>query len=63
MTDYTDRPSPLNQLDRLTQAKLALHDHGTRHVATARSVREAMRAEGFTDEEIGAAARAMKGDE
>lgn len=46
--------------ERLQRAIMALHDHGTRESATARSVRAAMLKEGFTDEEIEAAAAAMK---
>lgn len=46
--------------ERLQRAILALHDHGTRERATAKSVRDAMLKEGFTDEEIKAAAAAMK---
>lgn len=46
--------------ERLQRAILALHDHGTRDGATATIVKEVMLKEGFTLEEIAAAAAAMK---
>ena len=44
-------------LDRITMARLAIHDFGTRDGATARSIRDAMLNEGFTLAEIAEAAR------
>ena len=43
---------------RKQQALLALHDHGSREGATAKTVRRAMLDEGFSDEEIAEAAKA-----
>lgn len=45
------------ELDRATQALLALHDLGSRENATANGVKRAMLDEGFTLEEIAEAAR------
>lgn len=45
------------ELTREVQAILALHDFGTRHGATAHSVRQAMLDEGFTLAEIAKAAK------
>jgi len=45
------------KLDRMTAALLALHDYGSRDNATSASVKQCMLDEGFTLEEIAAAAR------
>ena len=46
-------------ISRADRALIALHDHGTRDGATARSVMAAMKKDGFTDEEIRAATETM----
>lgn len=48
------------ELSRIDRAVLALHDHGTREGATAKSVMRAMKRDGFTEAEIAAAAERMR---
>jgi hypothetical protein len=45
--------------DRLDMAVIALHDHGTRDGATKASVLDGMKQDGFTREEVAAAAQEM----
>lgn len=52
----------LPQIDRKTQALLALHDLGSREGATASKVKKAMIDEGFTLEEIAQAAKSYGGE-
>lgn len=48
------------EITRIDRAVMALHDHGTRDKATMKSVMRGMKADGFTEEEIVAAAERMK---
>lgn len=45
--------------DRLNRAVIALHDHGTREGATKKTVTDGMTRDGFSLEEIAAAAQEM----
>lgn len=50
------------EITRAEQALIALHDYGSRAGATARKIMANMRAAGFTEAEISAAATTMHGE-